>query len=144
MSDSGNQRILKFSGNDGGLVKTFGTPVNHTGQDYPSGIGVDSNDDLYVVEEMTRQIIKYSDDVYVSQFDLDIQNRTSYASGLDMAISHDDMMYITTTGQIITYEKPVPLDNDAPYEINDILLILIPLLVLIRLIVFLAYKKQKR
>ena len=144
VSDSGNQRILKFSGNDGGLVKTFGTPVNHTGQYYPSGIGVDSKDDLYVVEEMTKQIIKYSDDKYVSQFDLGIQNRTSYASGLDMAISHDDMIYITTTGQIITYEKPIHLDNDASYEINDILLILIPLLVLIGLIVFLAYKKQKR
>ena len=144
VSDSGNQRILKFSGNDGGLVKTFGTPVNHTEQYYPSGIGVDSKDDLYVVEEMTKQIIKYSDDEYVSQFDLGIQNRTSYASGLDMAISHDDMIYITTTGQIITHEKPVQLDNDAPYEINDILLILIPLLVLIGLIVFLTYKKQKK
>ena len=140
VSDSENQQVLKFSGNDGKLVKTLGVPVNHTGQYYPSGLGIDSKDNLYVVEEMTRQIIKYSNDVQTSQWNFDIRNDTSYASGLDMTISDDDRIYLTTMGEIIVHDKPDIL-VDETFDTSYLLFALLPILGLIG---FFIYKKQKR
>ncbi|KJU81432.1 NHL repeat containing protein [Candidatus Magnetobacterium bavaricum] len=117
VADTASNRIQKFT-SDGKLIAKWGGSISEEGQgdgqfNWPSGIAVDDNGNVYVADMDNNRIQKFtSNGKFITKFGVSGNNLGQFSGPSGVSISKNGDVYITDTGnhriQVFTPEASTP------------------------------------